>query len=229
MGKKFQASLGTSRAVLGHRQGLALPEHSSPFLRCAEQVRALPARQRGFTLMELIVVMTLVGLLAVGVVLSLDGVGDDAQVRLTRVEMTELRKALQLFRRDVGHFPDALDDHHAEDLKLDLLFGCQDLSPAQADYDAGCKAYNLDTARGWNGPYVLAEKQKNSVTNLDEKGLFDAWGNRYRLFDEDSAAPGAGAARIVSYGANRAYEGDGTDICSPNGASSDDLVLCLVQ
>ncbi len=193
--------------------------------------------QGGFTLIELLVVISLVGLLAIGIVVSLDGVDDDARERLTKAEMGELRKALLQFRRDIGHFP-GVDSPFppAEDEVLDLLRDCQsDDEPEDADddasltYDPGCRPYNIDTARGWNGPYALPERMDDPVRT----GYFDAWGNPYRLYDQGDAVPGSGMARIVSFGPDGqdglagSPNSDATD-CNPI-AGSDDIVLCLVQ
>ncbi len=193
--------------------------------------------QRGFTLVELLVVITLVGLLAIGIVVSLDGVDDDARERLTKAEMSELRKALLQFRRDVGHFPAVGSAFPpAEDAVLDLLRECQsdDVPVDGADenrltYDPGCGVYNIDTARGWNGPYALPERMDDPVIT----GYFDAWGRSYRLYDQDDAAPGSGLARIVSFGPDgqdgvAGSPNIGAADCNPI-AGSDDIVLCLVQ
>jgi|GEM_PF-6486612 len=198
----------------------------------AVSAKRLP--QCGFTLIELLVVITLVGLLAIGIVVSLDGVDDDARERLTKAEMSELRKALLQFKRDVGHFPGAGSPFPpAEDEILSLLKDCQsedepvdENDPYNLTYDAGCRSFNIDTARGWNGPYALPERMDDPAIS----GYFDAWGRSYRLYDQDDAAPGSGLARIVSFGPNGQHEGDNAaDICLPFDADSDDIVLCLVQ
>lgn len=194
--------------------------------------------QRGFTLVELLVVITLVGLLAMGIVISLDGVDDDAMERLTKAEMSELRKALLQFKRDVGHFPGASSPFPpAEDEILDLLKECQseDVPVDGADenrltYDAGClRPYNIDTGRGWNGPYAMPERMGDPVIS----GYFDAWGRAYRMYDQGDAVPGNGLARIVSFGLDGqdgvpGSPNSGAADCGPI-AGSDDIVLCLVQ
>ncbi|MDZ4097351.1 MAG: prepilin-type N-terminal cleavage/methylation domain-containing protein [Methylophilaceae bacterium] len=185
----------------------------------------------GFTLVELLVVVTLLGILAIGIVVSLDGVEDDAKERLTKAEMSELRKALLQFRRDVGHFPDAegfydppvsdpIADAEAREQKLRLLLKCQP-DDTLDNFDEGCVGYVIDSGRGWNGPYVLAERLNDVI------GLYDPWDSHYQLFEPASASPGNGFARLVSAGPNKLYDGDHeADKCLPKG---DDIVLCLVQ
>lgn len=221
MQSKFQANPGIAWAVVARRIAFALPEV------LPAQLVHVGRRPGGFTLVELLVVVTLLGIMALGVVLALDGVDEDSRVRLTRFEMSELHNGLLQFKRDVGHFPDALDNLHAQDLKPNLLFSCQDISATQPAYDAGCAEFDIDSARGWNGPYVLAEKSANA------NGLFDAWGSRYRLYDAELATPGTGLARIVSFGMDKrdgaaGVSNDTATDCNPI-ADSDDIVLCLVQ
>ena len=247
----IQSSFGRARGLLRRLICRGLPERSlpisvdtvtSPFTGVCRHAPSIDypfnnaqrQPQVGFTLVELLVVITLLGVLAIGIVVSLDGVEDDANVRLTKAEMSELRKALLQFKRDVGHFPGFSSPFPpAENEVLNLLKDCQaDDAPEDAadpnrlTYDTGCREYNIDTGRGWNGPYALPERINNSVT----PGYYDGWGNPYYLIEPDDATPGQGVARIISYGPNRSYEGENvTDVCAPFDANSDDIVLCLVQ
>lgn len=163
-------------------------------------------KSRGFTLLELLAVITLLGILAVVAVISLDGVEDESTIKITKVEMSELRKALRQFKRDVGHFPDEIDLILNEEDRVKLLVNC-----VMAD-DAGCVDWSVDTARGWHGPYVLSE------------GIADSWASPYLLSYEDLEP------RLISYGGNKQYEGvNTTDRCLPNDVNSDDIVLCLLK
>lgn len=190
--------------------------------------------QRGFTLIELLMVISLLGMLAIGIVVSLDGVDDDARIKLTKTEMSELRKALLQFKRDVGHFPDGFLPNAAPlpaEEKLDLLIFCQPTEGIE-NYDPGCTPFNIDSARGWNGPYALPERITDPISNNEISGYFDAWGKPYHLFEPEDASPASGSARIVSFGPNGQYEGDNPDedaICSRFNENSDDIVLCLVR
>ncbi len=70
-------------------------------------MRIQSPRIQGFTLLELLVVITLLAVLASVALLANDGVNDQAELDATKFEMAELRKALLQFRRDSGsnHFP----------------------------------------------------------------------------------------------------------------------------
>lgn len=186
-------------------------------------------QHKGFTLMELLVVIALLAIVAAAAFASYAGYEKQAQADATRFEMAELRRMLLQFRRDVGHFPQQLSH----------------LNNCPADEDPGCTAWNPDTRRGWNGPYVAAGSD----------AFKDGWGGEYVIASPgcDSAAgacwcksdgiacqaeadaehtlalPG-NAARLLSRGSNGAYEGLNTDdVCRKNGDASDDLVLCLLR
>lgn len=153
-------------------------------------------RIQGFTLLELLVVVSLMAVLATVALLANEGVSDQAELDATKVEMAELRKALLQFRRDVGHFPDAAG-LIAEGERLALLSSCQSIdntkinTTAGVSYDDGCNVWNPDTHRGWHGPYVAAAGDK------------DAWGVAYRLADPASDVAVTGLARLESNGPDK--------------------------
>lgn len=170
--------------------------------------------ERGFTLLELLAVITLIGLLATFAVNALSGIEEDTTVKITKIEMVELRKALRQFKQDVGHFPDEIAATYLDEQKrIALLVKCSDDEVANPDhFDPQCSPWNMDIAKGWRGPYLLSD------------GLTDHWGTAYRVSFENFEP------RIISHGPNRQYEGVNiTDRCMPNGEASDDLVLCLLK
>lgn len=215
-------------------------------------MRIRVSRIQGFTLLELLVVVTLMALMAGVALLAGDGVEDQARYDATKVEMAELRKALLQFRRDVGHFPDAAGLIVAEN-RLALLSNCQSNDATKINtYDVGCSAWNPDTHRGWNGPYVsnvgadyafkdawynpvktppthdYALKNPN-LSNSPQALWCKEDGSDCQAKDAIHYVPNNGA-RIVSTGRNGDYEGDNTtDICEKHDANSDDIVLCLIR
>lgn len=146
----FQASPCTTRIALGHGQRLALPEGSTAAVSSTIHTQPLPrhATLRGFTLVELIIVIGLLAFLAVGALVAYDGVGEDAKQQIVRTEMASISKALKQYRRDVGAYP--ARQHPAD---FNFLFQAQ-------EWDAGTNAYvninewDIETARGWRGPYL---------------------------------------------------------------------------
>ena len=59
----------------------------------------------GFTLIELLLVITLLAVLAVAAISAFDGNEEQARYNITRLEMTELQKALLSFRKHTREFP----------------------------------------------------------------------------------------------------------------------------
>lgn len=207
----FHASICRILFALGLRQDECLPEGSShPYF---------SSTASGFTLIELLAVIVLLAIVATVTTAGMADVGAEAQDDLGLIEIREIRKSLQQFRRDVGHYPDAAG-HHDDDKRLRLLWSCQASDGAAGDYDEGCGEYSPDTRRGWNGPYLLAERSNGQA------GLYDPWGSPYLFLEPSSATPSTGDVRLVSVGPNRQYDGANADPCLPNG---DDIVLCLVQ
>ena len=64
-------------------------------------------KQFGFTLIELMVVLVILGVLAALVVPSIIGRTDDARVTAARTDISALMQALKLYRLDNGSYPTA--------------------------------------------------------------------------------------------------------------------------
>jgi len=64
-------------------------------------------RQRGFTLIELMVVLAIIGVLAALIVPNVLGRADEARVTAARTDVGHLMQALKLYRLDNQRFPTA--------------------------------------------------------------------------------------------------------------------------
>ena len=98
------------------------------------QPRRIPSvpRQAGFTLLEMIVVLVIIGLIMGLVGPRLFGQADKAKVQTAETQIKMLRGALQTMRLDISRWPS-----EAEGLSL--------LTTRPGDAEA---------ARGWAGPYL---------------------------------------------------------------------------
>jgi general secretion pathway protein G len=97
----------------------------------------LPGRERagacrGFTLLELLVVMVILGLLVGYVAPKFFGQVGKSEVKTAKAQIESLEKALDLYRLDTGHYPNT---------------------------EVGLKALNTkpDEEPKWNGPYLKKE------------------------------------------------------------------------
>jgi general secretion pathway protein G len=73
---------------------------------CARHPRR-PARQRGFSLIEIMVVVVIMGIMAGLVVPNLLRRPDQARVVAARQDISSIFQALKLYRLDNGHYPSA--------------------------------------------------------------------------------------------------------------------------
>ena len=79
-------------------------------VRARTRAEALAARRRahrqaGFTLIELLVVLVIIGLLATLVAPNFIGQSEKAKPKAARVQLENLRNALDMFQLDVGRYP----------------------------------------------------------------------------------------------------------------------------
>lgn len=63
------------------------------------------SHQRGFTLIEIMVVMVILGLLVAVVAPNIMGRSDQAKVTIARTQLSNIANALDLYRLDNGHYP----------------------------------------------------------------------------------------------------------------------------
>jgi len=155
-------------------------------------MRTSARAQAGFTLLELLAVIALLGVLAGAAVMTYDGVQDQGRDDVTRFEMAQIREALLQFRRDSGtnDFPgqgqyDCDDDLNGDsNTKNDALVfpDYVEAYPNEKDKVDWCRhpanfwmlftdplgraeadRWDKDRKRGWNGPYL---QRKSGLLSL---------------------------------------------------------------
>ncbi|MEI7901445.1 MAG: type II secretion system protein GspG [bacterium] len=73
------------------------------------------SRRSGFTLVELLLVVCILGILAAGVVMNMSGHDKTARITTTRASITQIEQAVQIFAmRHNSKLPDTLDELTAD-------------------------------------------------------------------------------------------------------------------
>ncbi len=107
-------------------------------------LRCLPLSDRGFTLLELLVVMVIIGLLAGYVGPKYFSQVGKSEIKVARAQIDALDKALDQYRLDTGHYPSM------EQGLVSLV--TRPASEAKWDGPYLKKAVPLDP---WGSPYVF--------------------------------------------------------------------------
>ena len=126
-------------------------------------------RAAGFTLIELLVVLVILGLLAGLVGPNVMKYVGSSKVEVAKAQLEDLAAGLDLFKLDVGRYPNS-----EEGLRV-LVEG-------------------KDTILGWNGPYLRKKRVPQDPWNHDYVYALPGQGSDYQLisFGADGEPEGTG-------------------------------------
>ncbi len=132
-----------------------------------------PVAQRGFTLIEMLVVMVLIGLLAGLVGPKLFGRVDSSKVQTAQAQIKMFKGSLETFRLDVGRFPTQAE-------------GLAALNNAPTEERAKAR---------WRGPYLDQDLPRDPWDNVYVYSLPGANGQPFALYSlgADGKRGGEGA------------------------------------
>lgn len=115
-------------------------------------------RRSGLTLLELVVVLTVLVALAALIVPVLTGTSETAQATVTQSNMRQIADVLVRYRTDNGTLP-RLGGLSTEPVRLRYLF---------EDPYGGARLYDPVSKTGWNGPYVAIPNSANTYQTIND-------------------------------------------------------------
>ncbi len=120
-------------------------------------------KQQGFTLLELLVVVSVLATLAGITAVAMDGYEQDAQEQLVQTEMKRIASAIYRFKEDTGYFPkEGVFPDNTNNYDLSWLFD----SPVSGGLQV--LPWDVNSGRGWNGPYIdVGSQERVSKTDCD--------------------------------------------------------------
>ena len=127
-----------------------------------KEARVPSQRRAGFTLLELLVVVVILGLLAAFVAPRYFGQVGKAEVNIAKAQLDAIEKALDQYRLDTGRYPDA-------ELGLQALV----TKPASEPKWAGPNLRKELPLDPWGKPYVYrvpGEKHEFDLVSLGKDG-----------------------------------------------------------
>jgi len=117
-------------------------------------------KNRGFTLLELLVVLVILSLLAALVIPKLTGRVDEAKIDTAKVQLKEIKRALEMYKLDNGNYPST-----AQGLKA--LVKKPDTPPEPKKWRQYLEHIPKDP---WGNEYVYISPAKNHPFELRSAG-----------------------------------------------------------
>jgi len=177
----------------------------------------------GFSLIEIIVAVSVLSILAAVMVPVVSGVIDDARVTNAETDLATIKTAYNQFFTDTGQWPGNGNGTWNRNDMTDTL---------------GSNNYVLFTNsgndNGWNGPYLenwaMGSNGNPAFTNAtNDEGILDPWGYRYRISGfAVGSVPEAPFGALVAYsrGPNNTLDTGNADLALGN-AQGDDIVKVI--
>ncbi len=148
----------------------------------------------GFTIVELLIVIVVIGVLAAIVIVAYTGITSSARVSSVKSDLTNMSKQLELYKAQKGIYP-------TNTTTLDTV----GLKPTQSNYDIRNNLYYIgDTAGRW---YAIGAIVKNIAYCLESGSIHENAGNACNSYANTSTnvrnqatAAGVDGATISLFG-----------------------------
>jgi len=151
-------------------------------------------KQKGFTLIEILIVITIIGVLASIIYSSVNSAREKAKIASARIEVKQIFNSIAILENDTGEWPG-----HKKPYEIERAMGSNEICGDGCTYGLNdcrsglvCNPEPPDDYTNWQGPYLKEIPE-------------DPWGNDY-FFDTDyDVDPGSGikwGIVVGSYGPN---------------------------
>jgi len=117
-------------------------------------------RKSGFTLLEILVVVTIIGLLMAVVAPRFLDRARDADVKLMKIQLGNLERSLELYRLDNGRFP-------TSEQGLEALVRQPSSDPVPLSYNPDGYAKDVDLTDKWGLKWAYSAPGKFNVRSFD--------------------------------------------------------------
>ena len=142
---------------------------------------SLKQRQSGFTIVELLIVIVIIGILATLVIVTFSGVQQKARDSERKTDINAVAGQLEAFYANKGYYPPVVDFNSstfraANEIRLDTKALADPSTPATESLTAGTgagKVYYMDAKDGSGAACTAANSQCASYTltsNLEQTG-----------------------------------------------------------